>query len=332
MTAQDCVKLIYQAVLGPAHLGRAGTPKPEYIANEMAKAPRRDVPLWESIGNGLCRFNLDSVHNKLRPETIHGLFVLTAKQHKGSLEQLKEQLALWETACTHPAEEVSAELQKLFDSDYAPVSHSEPYHHAYDPHYRLIAEKLLRYLPLLETLDSRLQSIGKTLLAIDGRCASGKTTLSSLLESIYGCDVIHMDDFFLPFERKTPERLAEPGGNVDRERFYREVILRYKESEPITYGVYDCSCGQITRLRSAAQAPLLIVEGSYCLHPLMADAYDLKVFSTCPADVQSQRILQRDGETFHRHFIEEWIPMEETYFSAFDIEKSCDFIFDSSDL
>ena len=111
MTAQDRVKLIYQAVLGPAHLGRAGTPKAEYIANEMAKAPRRDVPLWESIGNGLCRFNLDSVHNKLRPETIHGLFVLTAKQHKGSLEQLKKQLALWETACTHPAEEVSAELE-----------------------------------------------------------------------------------------------------------------------------------------------------------------------------------------------------------------------------
>ncbi len=332
MTAQDCVKLIYQAVLGPAHLGRAGTPKPAYIANEMAKAPRRDIPLWENIGNGLCRFNLDSVHNHLLPETIHGLFVATSQTHQGSLEQLKEQLSLWEQAATHPSEEISEELQKLSDSDYAPVSHSEKYHQAYDPHYRLISEKLLRYLPLLEAIDRRLQAIGKTFVAIDGRCASGKTSLAALLENIYGCDVIHIDHFFLPFERKTPERLTEPGGNVDRERFYREVILPYKEAEPITYGVYDCSCGQITALRSAAQSPLLLVEGSYCMHPLLSDVYDLKVFSTCNPELQAQRILKRDGEEFLHRFLTEWIPMEENYFSAFTIPEKCDFIFESDGL
>ena len=141
--------------------------------------------------------------------------------------------------------------------------------------------------------------------------------------------MFHMDDFFLPFERKTPERLAEPGGNVDRERFYREVILPYQEAEPITYGVYDCSCGTITGIRSAAQAPLLVVEGSYCLHPLMADTYDLKVFSTCDPELQSQRILQRNGAEMHRRFVEQWIPMEEQYFSAFDIRQSCDFVFET---
>ena len=183
-----------------------------------------------------------------------------------------------------------------------------------------------RLITVQNAIQQLLSEKETVIVAIDGNCTSGKTTLASQLAANYDCNVFHMDDFFLPFERKTPERLAEPGGNVDRERFYREVILRYKESEPITYGVYDCSCGQIARLRSAAQAPLLIVEGSYCLHPLMADAYDLKVFSTCPADVQSQRILQRDGETFHRHFIEEWIPMENRYFEVFKISDQSEII------
>ncbi len=330
MCAQDCVKFLYQAVLGPSHLGRAGTPKVDYIANEMAKAPRRDIPLWENIGNGLIRYHLDSKENHLRAETIHALFLLTAKEHQGTLEQLKGQLSLWEAAATHPADEVAAELQKLADSNYAPASHSQPYHEAYDPHYRLIRERFVPYLPLLEALDQRLNSGEKTLLAIDGRCASGKTTLAALLCEIYGCDCIHMDDFFLPFERKTPERLSEPGGNLDRERFYQEVILPYKAAEPLVYGGYDCSVGAINSMKSAAASPLLLVEGSYSLHPLMADSYDIKVFSTCDPSLQSERIRIRNGEEMHKRFVEAWIPMEEQYFSAFGIKESCHFIFDSS--
>ena len=37
----------------------------------------------------------------------------------------------------------------------------------------------------------------RVLLAIDGRCASGKTTLANQLQNILGCEVIHMDSFFL---------------------------------------------------------------------------------------------------------------------------------------
>ncbi len=331
MTAQDCVKFIYQSVLGPSHLGRNGTPKVDYIANEMAKAPRRAVPFWESIGNGLVRLNLDSNDNALRPETIHKLFLMTAKKHQGSLEQLKEQLSLWEAAGTHDAEEVAEELRKLAESDYAPVSHSEVYHQAYDPHYRLICESFTEYIPLLQVIDKRLNVGEKTFLAIDGRCASGKTTLSAFLTEIYDCDCIHIDDFFLPFERKTPERLSEPGGNLDRERFYQEVILPYKAAEPIVYGVYDCSVGSINSIKSAAASPVLIVEGSYSMHPLMAEHYDIKVFSICKPELQSQRILIRNGEEMHKRFINSWIPMEEKYFTACNIKENCDFIFDSSD-
>ena len=42
------------------------------------------------------------------------------------------------------------------------------------------------------------------ILAIEGMCASGKTTLANTFIDKY--TVIHIDDFFLPPEKKTKER------------------------------------------------------------------------------------------------------------------------------
>ena len=64
------------------------------------------------------------------------------------------------------------------------------------------------------------------LIAVDGRCASGKTTLASALERETGCNVIHMDHFFLRPEQRTKQRLEEPGGNVDYERFQEDNCYR----------------------------------------------------------------------------------------------------------
>ena len=47
---------------------------------------------------------------------------------------------------------------------------------------------------LLEERSGKLPFI----LAIDGRCASGKTTLAGELQKRQACNVIHLDDFYLP--------------------------------------------------------------------------------------------------------------------------------------
>ena len=49
-----------------------------------------------------------------------------------------------------------------------------------------------------------------------------------------------MDDFFLPFELRTAERLKEPGGNVHYERFIDEVVSKLSAGEPFEYGVFRC--------------------------------------------------------------------------------------------
>ena len=79
------------------------------------------------------------------------------------------------------------------------------------------------------------------IIAIDGRCAAGKTTLAARLVKELGGDVIHMDDFFLPPALRTPERRSEPGGNVHYERFLTEVLPNLRSGRPFSYRRFDCS-------------------------------------------------------------------------------------------
>ena len=48
------------------------------------------------------------------------------------------------------------------------------------------------------------------IVAIDGRCAAGKTTLAAHFQQNIDCTVFHMDDFFLRPEQRTPERFNTP--------------------------------------------------------------------------------------------------------------------------
>ena len=66
------------------------------------------------------------------------------------------------------------------------------------------------------------------IIAIDGPSASGKTSFANSIERDFDCNVFRMDDFFLTPERKTPERLATPGGNVDWEGFKENVMENIK--------------------------------------------------------------------------------------------------------
>lgn len=163
------------------------------------------------------------------------------------------------------------------------------------------------------------------IIGIDGRCAAGKTTLAANLQAEIGCAVFHIDDFFLRPEQRTEKRLQAAGENVDHERFLEEVMLPLKSGKSlITYRPYDCRkqalCGEVSVQRLAVN----IVEGSYCLHPTLWEFYDLRVFLTVAPDEQMRRIIRRNGKEKTEIFRDRWIPLEEKYFSAFDIENRCE--------
>ena len=84
-------------------------------------------------------------------------------------------------------------------------------------------------------VERLLQEKQTVLVAIDGSCTAGKSTLAAALARELDCTLFRMDDFFLRPEQRTPQRLAEPGGNVDYERFREEVLLPLKAGTPVAY-------------------------------------------------------------------------------------------------
>ena len=166
-----------------------------------------------------------------------------------------------------------------------------------------------------QQIDTLLEEKNFVIVAIDGKCTSGKTTLASKLAEIYDCNVFHMDDFFLRAEQRTPERFAEVGGNVDYERFQEEVLLPLKSGKVFSYRPFDCSTFTLAAPVAVTPKKLNIIEGTYSHHPYFGNPYNLKILLTVDEETQRQRILERPS-FLHKRFFAEWIPMENRYFEA----------------
>lgn len=166
------------------------------------------------------------------------------------------------------------------------------------------------------------------LVAIDGRCASGKSTLAARLGELLDCPVFHMDDYFPRPSQRTAERLSTPGGNIDHERFTEEILAPLRSgAKEITYRPMDCGTLSLLPPVCVKAGKINIIEGSYSCHPALRDSYDLRVFLTVFPEEQLRRIALRNGEEKLRQFRERWIPMEERYFSACDVVGHCDLIY-----
>lgn len=169
-----------------------------------------------------------------------------------------------------------------------------------------------------QQIDRLLAEKDFLIIAIDGKCASGKTTLASGLAAIYDCNVFHMDEFFLRPSQRTPERFAQTGGNVDYERFREEVLIPLLSGEAFSYRPFDCGAFTLSEPVSVTPKKLNIVEGTYSHHPYFGDPYDCKILLTVDDETQRRRILQRPS-FLHQRFFGEWIPMENRYLEGFEI-------------
>lgn len=179
--------------------------------------------------------------------------------------------------------------------------------------------------PLTEAVEALSAGQGRVIVALDGRCASGKTTLAAELAKRYGWSVVHMDHFFLRPEQRTLERYARPGGNVDHERFLEEVLLPLRRGERPVYRPFDCRTQTLLEPIPFEPGPVVLVEGSYSCHPALWEHYDLRAFLTIDPKFQMERVTARDGEEWAQTFREKWIPLEEKYFSAYEVEHRCEF-------
>ena len=183
---------------------------------------------------------------------------------------------------------------------------------------------------LTSTIADRLARQSAVLVALDGRCGSGKTTLAAQLAERFPQSItVHTDDFYLPPSRRVTGWESIPCANMDIQRLRDEVVAPARAGQAFSYQAYSCREGAYLPPRPLGPAPLVIVEGSYSCHPTLADCYDLKVFVTCSKEEQARRLLAREGERYSG-FTARWIPLEEGYFAKFQIEQTVDFILDTT--
>ena len=328
MQPQDCAKLAYQNALGPAH---ALSEREQFLKELLADwgAAPAAVPLpVEGIGNGLCRFHLTGTEDlSLAAPLLTELFFLTAERRWGTRRKLRENLAVLETL---DLPRMPAWLAEYRRRGCPPVHHTRIYKEAYHPRYRLLAASYGGFFPALTRIAELVRRGTAAIVSIDGRCGSGKTGLSGLIQKLFPCNVIHMDDFYLPPKKRRANWLEIPGGNMDFARLQKQVLTPAAAGDPVYYRSFDCRSGQPGDAFFLPACPLTVVEGSYSQHPQLASQYTLRIFLTCSPEEQRRRLKEREGEHF-ASYESRWIPLEEQYFQACGPQAACDCVIDTTD-
>ncbi len=331
---QDCIKMSFQASFGAEHLLSDTEAAARYLHQEFEQTPVLDEALYEQIGQDVYRVNIGAWKKMNLPEVwLLRLFVMSAQNHAANIDRAAGEaafLARLDIVSKLAKEEklpFCAEDWETFKAEYLAggiraVHHSDIYRETNRPAYRVVSGPMCRMLPIFE----RIQTDEPFVIAIDGRCASGKTTLAENLCHVLDVDAVHMDDFFLPPALRTQDRLAEAGGNVHYERFEREVLPHLKQSAPFCYQRFDCSRMELGEMVQIGANSIRVVEGSYSHHEIFGNYADLRVACDIAPEVQIKRIVARDGEAYSQVFRDKWIPMEEQYFSAMQVYRKADLI------
>ncbi|MBR6501195.1 MAG: hypothetical protein IKT25_06790 [Firmicutes bacterium] len=333
---RDVFKYLYQSSFGCEHMVSSLDAVTDWIRKEYSGTAVGETGsevtgsgTVDLLDGGYVRIHLDWLDRVLSAETLGKLFYLSAKtETEGRIElERKLDVALEMVRSGELAfslEEFADAVSEWKEAGYPAVHHSEDFRKQYHPAYRVVAEPYVKFLPLFCEIDRRAGE--RFVVAIEGGSASGKTTLSQILSQVYDCTVFHMDDFFLRPEQRTPQRFAQPGGNVDRERFLEEVLEPLSRGEIVRYRRFDCSTFTLKEPVEVEPKQLVIVEGAYSRHPELAGYYDFAVFLDVSPELQRDRIVKRNGPEMAKRFHNEWIPMEQLYFKGLNIKEQCDLV------
>lgn len=329
---QDILKMLFQNEFGPKHIAQNEIECFKSLSKEFQSIQYDETEeLFEDIGYNALRLNLRAIPKDTDLNYINKIILKSADDFCGTNEKLVVKFGLLVVMAENNEipfciERVREETNAFAKNGFKPVSHSDIYKENYHPTYRVISKK---YRTLVEAvigfrkLDTTKNHI---VINIDGKSASGKSRLAEELASLLNGEIVHCDDFFLPPDLRTEERLNEIGGNIHYERLKNEVIDNLKKPKVISYKAFDCQSGTYKETRFLMNKKFVIIEGAYSSHPYFENYSDYKIFLTCDKETQRERILKRNGEAMLERFLNEWIPKEDKYFEKFKTEKISDLI------
>lgn len=177
----------------------------------------------------------------------------------------------------------------------------------------------------IEKVINERQLVAPVVISIDGPCGGGKTTLANEIERELGFNILHMDDFYLPFLKRNKNWMNIVAGHMDFERLIKNVLEPYKEKRKTNYISYDCHSDKYLQEIPIDLSKILVIEGSYTSHPILDEYVSLKIFVDIDKDEQVKRLARRNPDVVDK-FLSMWVPFENRYFEELKIKEKSDLV------
>ncbi len=341
MRVQDFIKLIFQGEYGCEHAicDNINAVK-AFFFNEMKSVDINQFQtdtLTERLSDNFIRVNFAPfIIQKKNVQLLWEIFYASAQYPNGNDELFVNKLDDFVNLVKEKKIDLpfystkKALINYLATTPPKAISHSPTFRLNYQPHYRVVDKNMFFLFDAIDKINELLQ-YRNLIVAIDGHSGCGKTTLTNALVKYYGarCQVIHADDFFLPIEQKTKERLNEIGGNIDYDRLY-QLVHQISLGEMPDYQKYDCKTNEYNTENTKLKQ-ITFVEGVYSCQSKILPLYDFVIKLTASKEVSNKRIFDRN-ENMYKSFVNVWIPLEDKYFDNLDLSNTNHIVLDTSSL
>lgn len=152
-------------------------------------------------------------------------------------------------------------------------------------------------------------------VALDGRSASGKTTLAAALAEILGAAVIEGDDFYTGGTEARTEPPVELVKLCIDWQEQRRVLEALRAGQAASWHAFDWEAfdGRICEDPTVlSPRPIVILEGVYASRPELDDLIDVKILVRADEALRESRLVAREGTI--TPWQRRWEAAEEYYF------------------
>ena len=145
--------------------------------------------------------------------------------------------------------------------------------------------------------------VGTRWVGIDGKGASGKTTLAGrVAEALPDAVVVHVDDFARPSV-----------ATWERDRFVAQLLVPLAAGRPARYERWDWVADASAGWAEVPPGVPVLVEGVSSTDVRLGVPWDVTLWVEVAYDVRLARALARDGEAMRQQWVDAWMPAEDAY-------------------
>lgn len=154
------------------------------------------------------------------------------------------------------------------------------------------------------------------IILIDGPAGSGKTTLSSKLQSEFNCQVVHLDDHYNGWDEALNSELTS---------ILDLLVSNFLAGIESEISTYDWHQSKFSGKRLISPGKMLIIEGVGAGQSAIRNRASTLYWVEADSHIAMQRVLERDGEEY-RERIQSWQLREAKHFSHERTREFADFI------